>query len=79
MKTPPLVHPHDKFFKNTFSRTDVVKSFISEYLPSEYKEVINIDTLEAIKDSHVNPELYEFFSDAVYAAKLYQIARKERW
>jgi predicted transposase/invertase (TIGR01784 family) len=61
------IHPHDKFFKDAFSRISVVRSFIVQYLPKEDRSIIDISSLEAVKDSHINPELQELFSDAVYA------------
>lgn len=68
MNDKKTIHPHDKFFKDAFSRISVVRSFIDEYLAQEESALIDQDTLEAIKDSHINLELQEFFSDAVYAA-----------
>jgi hypothetical protein len=33
MNEKNLTNPHDKFFKESFSRKDVAVSFIQEYLP----------------------------------------------
>jgi|LFRM01.1.fsa_nt_gb predicted transposase/invertase (TIGR01784 family) len=62
-----LIHPHDKFFKDAFSRIEIMRSFVEHYLLPEDKVLIDPLTLEAVKDSHINPELQEFFSDVVYA------------
>lgn len=69
MDDHPLTHPHDKLFKHAFSRMDVVRSFISYYLPVEDRLFFILNSFEAIKDSHINPELQELFSDAVYISK----------
>ncbi|NLW32083.1 MAG: Rpn family recombination-promoting nuclease/putative transposase, partial [Fibrobacter sp.] len=68
MDTKKLTHPHDKFFKDAFSRVQTVQSFIGHYLLPEESTLIDLSTLEAVKDSHINPDLQELFSDAVYAA-----------
>lgn len=39
-------NPHDKFFKESFSRLEVVKSFIEEVFPKEFSEKINLETLQ---------------------------------
>ena len=44
-----------------------MQSFIGQYFPQENKALIDISSLEAVKDSHINQELQELFSDSVYA------------
>jgi len=68
MDNKKLTHPHDKFFKDAFSRVQTVQSFIGHYILPEDAALIDLSTLEAVKDSHINPDLQELFSDAVYAA-----------
>ena len=41
-----IQNPHDKFFKETFGKSDVAKDFLNNYLPQEIREIVNIDTLE---------------------------------
>ena len=41
-----LQNPHDRFFRETFSRLEVARDFLTEYLPSEVVAVLNLDTLE---------------------------------
>jgi len=67
MPNKKLIHPHDKFFKDSFSRLSVAQSFIEHYLSAEDKKLIDPSTLEAVKDSHISPELQELFSDSLYA------------
>ena len=68
MSDNQLIHPHDKLFKDTFSRKSVVQSFVNEYLRIGDRSIIDLNTLEAVKDSHVKSELQGYFSDAVYTA-----------
>jgi Putative transposase, YhgA-like len=57
---------HDKFFKETFSRVEVVQNFIEETLPVEYKSKINLQNLVLSKDSFIDTSLEEHLADLVY-------------
>jgi predicted transposase/invertase (TIGR01784 family) len=61
-----LSNPHDKFFKATFSRPEIVTSFLEEYLPPAVVNALNLETLELQKDSFIAPDLQEYFSDLLY-------------
>ncbi|NYB74646.1 Rpn family recombination-promoting nuclease/putative transposase [Sedimentibacter hydroxybenzoicus DSM 7310] len=65
-----IQNPHDKFFKETFGKTVVAKDFINNYLPQEIRDVMNVDTLELQKDSFVNAELEEGFSDILFKSEI---------
>jgi len=65
-----LSNPHDKFFKETFSRPEVIRSFLEEYLPDAVSAVLNLDLLELQKDSFITAELQEYFSDLLYRCPL---------
>jgi predicted transposase/invertase (TIGR01784 family) len=58
--------PHDTFFKETFSRVEVVQSFIEEFLPQEIKERLNIQNIKRVTDSFTTEELDEYLADMVY-------------
>ena len=59
-------NPHDLFFRETFSRIEITHDFIENYLPAEVVAILNLDTLEPQKDSFVDEELREHFSDLLY-------------
>jgi Putative transposase, YhgA-like len=61
-----IPNPHDKFFKETFSRLEVVKSFIEEVFPNEFKSKINLNSLQLSNASFVDDMLKEHFADLVY-------------
>jgi predicted transposase/invertase (TIGR01784 family) len=61
-----LHNPHDKFFKETFSRPEVARSFLENYLPPDVVNVLRLDTLDLRKDSFVDPGLQSHFSDLLY-------------
>ena len=58
-----IQNPHDKFFKKTFGDAAVAGDFLDNYLPQGIVDIIDMDTLEPQKDSFVNKELQEGFSD----------------
>jgi len=61
-----LTHPHDRFFKKVFSRPDVAQDFVHHYLPSEIVAQLELPTMQMVKDSFVDQELREHFSDLLY-------------
>ncbi|MEA5460736.1 Rpn family recombination-promoting nuclease/putative transposase [Arcicella sp. LKC2W] len=61
-----LNNPHDKFFKETFSRLEVAQSFIEEVFPSDLRERLNLSSLKRINDSFTDDELEEYLADIVY-------------
>lgn len=65
-----IQNPHDKFFKETFSNIAVAKDFINNYLPQSILDIIELDTLEAQKDSFINEELEEVFSDMLFRVNI---------
>jgi predicted transposase/invertase (TIGR01784 family) len=65
-----LTNPHDKFFKESFGRKEIVKSFIVEYLPAQLHQQMDFATLEILKDSYIDKELSAHFSDILYKIKI---------
>ncbi len=61
-----IQNPHDKFFKETFSNIEVAKDFIINYLPQSIIDIVDINTLESQKDSFINADLEEVFSDMLF-------------
>jgi predicted transposase/invertase (TIGR01784 family) len=61
-----LNNPHDKFFKETFSRLEVAQSFIQEVFPPDLLERLNLSTLKRVNDSFTDSELEEYLADIVY-------------
>jgi predicted transposase/invertase (TIGR01784 family) len=59
-------NPHDKFFKETFSRLEVAQSFIEEVLPPDLLERLNLSALKRVNDSFTDEELEEYMADIVY-------------
>jgi len=66
MSNESINNPHDKFFRESFGRKDIAKSFIKEYLPQDLCKSLELKSLEISKDSYVDKEMSEHFSDIVY-------------
>ena len=65
-----LTNPHDHFFKEILSRQEEARDFVLHYLPEEIVRLLDTDTLELTKDSFIDPELREHFSDLLYRVQL---------
>ena len=62
-------NPHDKFFRISFSRLDVIQSFIEEVLPAQYRDKINLNSLRLSNVSFIDKELSEHLADLIYEAE----------
>jgi len=65
-----IVNPHDKFFKGMFSRKDEARDFFANYLPEEIFKLLDLERIEIVKDSFIETELKEYFSDILYKVYL---------
>jgi predicted transposase/invertase (TIGR01784 family) len=66
----PLSNPHDRFFKDLFSRQETARDFLQSYLPPDLLQHLDLASLDIHKDSFVDPELQEHFSDILYKVAL---------
>lgn len=57
---------HDKFFKETMGDVATAKDFLIHYLPNHIMKIVDVNTLEPQKDSYINKELEESFSDLLF-------------
>ena len=69
MTTPNVRIAHDSFFKQVFSRKETARSFLQEFLPAEVVACLDLETLDAMKDSFVDDELNASFSDLCYTVR----------
>ncbi|MCB8942799.1 MAG: Rpn family recombination-promoting nuclease/putative transposase [Ardenticatenaceae bacterium] len=65
-----ISNPHDKFFKETFTRMEMARDFFANYLPEEITAVLNLDSLTLQSGSFVDPDLQEQFADLLYRVNL---------
>ena len=61
---------HDRFFKEIFSHKTHARDFLSTYLPEKISKLLDLNTLSTCKESFIEKELKEYFSDVLYQVKL---------
>ena len=61
-----LIHPHDHFFRDVFSRPDAAADFLRYYLPPVVAAVLDPDSLRIVKDSFLDADLNAHYSDILY-------------
>ncbi len=57
---------HDKFFKETFSRIDVVTNFLEELIHERLVKKLDLSTLQIDNSSFIDEKLEEHFADILY-------------
>ena len=65
-----LTNPHDRFFKDALSRPAARRDFLQYYLPPAIAELLDVSSAELVKDSFVDGELQEHFSDLLCEVSL---------
>lgn len=69
-KQTRVIQVHDHAFRSAMSDLRVAKDFLTNYLPIEIKEKINLKTLALQKESYVDKELKLFVTDLLYSVEL---------
>ena len=64
-----LMNPHDRFFKDLLARPEAARDFLMHYLPAVVVALLDISDLEMAKDSFVDAELREYFSDLLFKVR----------
>ena len=65
-----LKQPHDKFFRATFGQLKVASDFLSNYLPSDLLNIIDMSTLETQNGTFLDEDLKEEFSDLLFKVSI---------
>ncbi len=65
-----LSNPHDKLFRETWSNIENARSFFQHSLPGHVLGLMDLSTLEISKDSFVEKELADYYSDMLYKVLL---------
>ncbi len=58
--------PHDRAVQKFLQEIDTARSFFSEYLPGEIKDLLDLDSLEYMKEKFVDETLAQYYSDFLY-------------
>lgn len=65
-----LYHSHDKLFRETWSDRNNARSFLENHLPAHVIEIVRLNTLEICKDSFIEKDLKDFYSDMLYKVRI---------
>lgn len=65
-----LTNPHDVFFKKIFSDHEAAADFLRHYVPADIASSFDYSSLQIAKDTFVDQELREHFSDILYQIRL---------
>ena len=68
--TPGPGNPHDRFFKESFSRPEAAADLLRSALPISVVEALDLATLTLKSGSFVDPQLREYHSDLLFEASL---------
>jgi len=63
-------NPHDAFFKQFLAKSEIAADFLRNHLPQDVLNLLDVSALELQKDSFVDADLQEHFSDLLYRAPL---------
>ena len=65
-----ISHPHDKLFKDTFSRKNAAIAYLQAYLPEKIKTLIDFNSLQVYPGEYIDEALKGSSSDLVYQVSL---------
>ncbi len=64
-------NPHDRFFRESFGRPDIVRNYLEEYLPADVRNLLNLDTLTQQDGSFIDAAMQEHQTDLLYQVELH--------
>ena len=62
---------HDSLIKKALENPVIAQEFLSEYLPEEYKALIDLSTIKPEKETYVEESLKTKLSDMVFSVQMY--------
>lgn len=64
-----ITNPHDAFFKQFMTKPEIAADFLTQHLPADVLVLLDLTTLDEQKESFIDPELRQHFSDVLYQVK----------
>ncbi len=64
-------NPHDRFFRESFGRPDIVRNYLEEYLPATVRALLKLDTLTQQDGSFIDEAMQEHQTDLLYQVQLH--------
>ncbi len=71
-------HPHDRYFRFVLQYKPVVEQMIKCLFPQKTQDTLDLATLELSRDSFLDEEMQEHFSDICYTVELSEQFRKQQ-
>jgi predicted transposase/invertase (TIGR01784 family) len=65
-----LRYTHDDLFRATWSDKENAGSFLENNLPVPVRELVDLETLEICKNSFIDNDLKDYYSDMLYKARI---------
>jgi predicted transposase/invertase (TIGR01784 family) len=65
-----ISNPHDRFFREVFSRLELSSEFLSKQLPPAIAASLDFSTLDLRPGSFLDEELQQYYSDLLFRVKL---------
>ena len=65
-----VVNPHDKVIRETYSNKENARSLLTSKLPDKVLALMDLNTLEISKESFIEKDLAEYYSDILYKVNL---------
>jgi predicted transposase YdaD len=65
-----ISNPHDRFFREVFSRLELSREFLSKQLPPAIAASLDFSTLDLRPGSFLDEELQQYYSDLLFRVKL---------
>jgi predicted transposase/invertase (TIGR01784 family) len=65
-----IVNPHDRLFREVGSDKAFATDILRNYLPEDVRGLIDLNNLEIAKDSFIEKELKDYYSDLLYKIRL---------
>src|SRR6056297_3193568 len=65
-----VLNPHDKVFREVYSNKENARSLLADKLPDNVLKLVDLNTLEISKDSFIEKELADYYSDILYRVDL---------
>jgi predicted transposase/invertase (TIGR01784 family) len=65
-----IINPHDKLVRETLSVLENALSVLQNFMPEKVLGLMDLSTLEICKDSFVEKELADYYSDMLYRVNL---------
>jgi predicted transposase/invertase (TIGR01784 family) len=70
MDQSKLPTPHNNFFQYALSHPAAARNLVEMHLPADLVQILDLDSLELQKDSFVDDELRDSYSDMLYSIRL---------